>query len=321
MKLADVLQHRWQVNHQVVLEAGTAGDWARYAVFTPHTLRMDNGYRLYYTGIDADWKWGIGTASSTDLLHWEKHPQPILPSGAVWDKDIDFPYPIEVGGKYYVFYEAKRHSVVFPVDPEFGRWPGMTVAHMYSRSTGMAVSADGIHFSKEPEPVFTADPHGSWDHDGICASRVYRYGDGFCMYYAGSDRRLVRTGLAFSDDLHHWQRYAQNPIIDVGAAGSWDSATVLFGSVIELEDGYLGAYEGEDGQWMRIGLATSTDMIYWTKYAGNPIVSAEHPYTTHDAFVCAPHLVLHDGALYLLYTYNAPIDGKQARIEIAKLEM
>lgn len=320
MRMREALLGQWQVARSPVLCAGREGDWDAEAVYTPQVIQESDGYRLYYTGRCDSVHWAIGMATSSDLIHWKKHPEPILRSGTEWDQQIDFPWPIKVKGVYHLFFEAKRlvHSP-YPVDPVHGRWPGMTVYHMYSRTTGLAVSPDGIRFTKEPGPVFEPGPAGAWDANGICASRVYPWNDGFVMTYAGSDSRLARTGLAFSKDLRHWQRYERNPIMDVGTTGAWDSHSVLFGSVVALEDGYLGAYEGEDGERMQIGVAYSTDRIRWTRYEGNPVIQVPLGYRAHDTFVCAPCLVLHKGILQLLYTHNAPLNGKVARIEIAAL--
>jgi len=321
MKLKQVLRGRWMVDHRPVLCAGPVGAWDGGAVYTPQIIRLPDGrYRMYYTGRSDIANWAIGTAVSADLFHWTKHPDPVLLSGEDWDHQIDFPWPIYASGLYHIFFEAKRLiSTPYPVDPVYGRWPGMTVYHMYTRSTGVATSADGIHFEKDPNPPIGPGAAGEWDGNGICASRVYPWGDGYGMYYAGSDSKVARTGLAFSKDLRHWTRYEHNPIMDVGGPGAWDSGSTLFGSVVALDDGYVGIYEGEDGQQMQLGLAYSEDRIHWTRFADNPIVRTEHSYQTHSTFVCAPLLVFHEGTLYLLYTHNAPLDGKEARIEIAAL--
>ncbi|MHB9037954.1 MAG: glycoside hydrolase family 130 protein [Armatimonadota bacterium] len=321
MKINDVLNGKWIVDNRVVLSHGAPGDWDDLAVYTPQVIEEDGMYRMYYTGRDRQMEWRIGTATSEDLLNWTKHPEPVLSSGSDWDKQIDFPWPVKVNDRYYIYYEAKRIlGTPYPDDPIYGRWAGMTLLHMYSRSTGLAVSDDGIHFVKHPRPVLTADLQGTWDHNGICASRVFPYRDEYVMFYAGSDTKRARTGLAFSKDLINWTRYDKNPILSTGDIGEWDSLTVLFGSVLKLEDGYIAAYEGESGEYMQIGLAYSSDLFNWTKFDGNPIIRTEKPYREHGTFVCAPHLVMKSGELYLLYTHNLHFDGEGSQIEIAKLE-
>ena len=321
MKINDVLNGKWMVDNRVVLSCGVAGEWDDLAVYTPQVIEDGGAYRMYYTGRDHDGEWRIGTATSEDLFNWTKHPEPVFASGEDWDKQADFPWPIQTNGKYYIYYEAKRIvGTPYPDDPVHSRWQGMTLLHMYTRSTGLAVSSDGIHFEKQLRPVLTADPQGKWDHNGICASRVYPYEDGYIMFYAGSDTKRARTGVAFSKDLINWTRYDNNPIIDTGESRDWDSLTVLFGSVLKLEDGYIAAYEGENGDYMQIGLAHSKDLFNWTKHTGNPIVQAEKPYHQFGTFVCAPNLLMKDGSLYLLYTHNLHFDGEGSQIEIAKLD-
>ncbi|MFA5863192.1 MAG: hypothetical protein WC975_00740 [Phycisphaerae bacterium] len=317
MKISDILRGKWIVDHQTVLLPGEPDNWDGDMVYTPHIIKERDYYRMYHTARDRQGRWAIATATSTDLFHWIKHPTPLLSSGADWDKQIDFPWPIKVDNMYYLFYEAKK-SMAEPSPQDPAAPVAMTIRHMFTRTTGMAKSKDGIHFQKHPEPVIGPDPKGTWDHNGICASRVYRFDRDFCMFYAGSDGKKARSGLAFSDDLIHWRRYEKNPVIDVGPVGAWDSVTTLFGSVLKLDDGYLGAYEGEDGKRMQLGLAYSSDLKHWTRFDGNPIVKAETEYDQSGDFVCAPHLILHEGSLFLLYTHNFPFEGGNARIEITK---
>lgn len=319
MNITDVFAKGWIVDHQIVISAGESDQWDDLGVHTPHILKDKDVYRMYYTGRSKDGDWAIGTATSTDLIHWDKHPEPILRSGKDWDKQLDFPWPIKVNDTYYLYLEAKESvQLSDSEEPPEIKGKAQTIHHMYTRSTGLATSSDGIHFQKHPHPVLRPDPTGTWDHNGICASRVYRHSDDYYMFYAGSDGNVARSGLAFSKDLLNWKRYEHNPVIDVGSAGAWDSLTTLFGSVVKLNDGYLGAYEGEDGRKMQIGLASSKDLKQWRRFDGNPIIQTEENYIEHNTIICAPCLVVHEGTLYLFYTHNKLTDGKLCRIEIAR---
>ena len=334
MKIADVLKKKWIVDHQQVLLPGEPEDWDGMAVHTPIVFKDGDVYRMYYTGRSMRGDWCIGTATSTDLFHWTKHPKPVLTSGEYWDVvDFswaivhDFPWTIKVDNNYYMFFETKFFAKENPKsesdskpeseteDPE-----SMTIRGMHTTRFGLAVSNDGLHFHKLPRIPLAPDPNGTWDKDGLFAPRVYRRGDKFWMFYGGSDGKVARSGLAFSTDLINWERYEHNPIIDVGAPGDWDYLSTVFGSVIELEDGYLGAYEGEDRKKMQIGLAYSKDLKQWTKFEGNPIVRTKKSYVKDGIFVCAAHLIIHQGKLYLFYTHNIPSGGKFSHIEVARLE-
>lgn len=60
-----------------------------------------------------------------------------------------------------------------------------------------------------------------------------------------------------------------NIILDLGTSGDWDDAHVWSPYVIKDGNQYLMWYNGNDGSNNRIGLATSSDGLNWTKYAGN----------------------------------------------------
>jgi len=84
-------------------------------------------------------------------------------------------------------------------------------------------------------------------------------------------------GHAVSDDLVNWT--VLPTALEPGAPGSWDDLATWTGSVIS-HDGcwhmlYTGINRGERGLIQRIGLATSDDLIGWTKHPGNPVLEAD----------------------------------------------
>jgi predicted GH43/DUF377 family glycosyl hydrolase len=313
--LAEVLAGTWIVDHQVVLAAGPRGSWDDQGVHTPIVLRDGPGYRMYFTGRSGS-QWSIGAATSADLRDWKKHPEPLLGSGNRWDAQVDFPWTIKDRGRWFMFFECKLKSAEKQSESVSDV---MTIRHMHGRPVGLATSSDGLSFTKHDSPVLQPGPKGQWDSDGLCAPRVFHHEGRYWMFYAGSNGQVARSGLAFSRDLLHWERFEGNPIISVGREGAWDSKTVLFGSVIQLTDGYLAAYEGEDGKKMQIGLAWSRDLVHWTKFSGNPVIRVDQEYPRTSVFVCAPNLVVHEGRLHLFYTHNVPDRGTFCRIEVARL--
>ena len=75
------------------------------------------------------------------------------------------------------------------------------------------------------------------------------------------------------------KRYADNPVIKVGEEGAWDDQTL--GCFTVLDDGdKLYFYSGgtQIGEPKKVGMATSTDGIHWTKYQENPLFPGSMPY-------------------------------------------
>ncbi len=121
-------------------------------------------------------------------------------------------------------------------------------------------------------PVLLAGPAGSFDEGGIDASRAVYTGSEYQLFYTGVSQGKYSIGGAFSSDGVAWHKFAGNPVLTTGTAGSWDSKNIGWCDVV-LKDGvYYLWYNGTSGDhWEGIGLATSTDGKVWTKYAGNPV--------------------------------------------------
>jgi hypothetical protein len=93
------------------------------------------------------------------------------------------------------------------------------------------------------------------------------------MWYMAFDSGGVgRIGYATSPDGITWTKYAGNPVLDTGAAGSWEGEDVTTPTVIKEGSTYHMWYTGHDGDAFRIGHATSSDGIIWIKDGFNPVL-------------------------------------------------
>jgi len=84
-------------------------------------------------------------------------------------------------------------------------------------------------------------------------------------------------GHAVSLDCRKWRVVAD--AVRPGPPGSWDDLATWTGSVIE-HDGrwhmmYTGISSVENGLIQRIGLATSDDLVHWSKHEANPVIEAD----------------------------------------------
>jgi hypothetical protein len=123
-------------------------------------------------------------------------------------------------------------------------------------------------------PVLVEGPSGSWDdHGATFASVIYdSLAMEFRMYYHGfSYTGVHQIGLATSPDGMNWTKYPGNPIMTPGPA-SWDGQSVRVPMVWKegLTD-YRMIYTGNGSGGMRVGYATSSDGISWTKHPANPV--------------------------------------------------
>lgn len=94
-----------------ILPIGPKGAWDSYTVETPRIALWDGVYHMFYCGSDkfSDYPANAGLATSTDLIHWQKHPAPVFsrgPEGA-WDEGAIWFTTVErINGIYYLWYEG-----------------------------------------------------------------------------------------------------------------------------------------------------------------------------------------------------------------------
>jgi len=131
-------------------------------------------------------------------------------------------------------------------------------------------------------------------------------------------------GHACSTDLRSWTVLPD--AIHPGARGEWDDLATWTGSVIEHEGRwhmlYTGISHAEDGLIQRVGLASSDDLMTWSKHPGNPVMQADprwyeryDPSSWRDESWRDPWLFRddQDGHLHALVTARSrsgPADGR-----------
>jgi beta-fructofuranosidase len=140
---------------------------------------------------------------------------------------------------------------------------------------GHLVSEDGINWEPLPTAIRTGDP-GQFDDDQLWTMGVFRR-DGlwFMLYTALSERGFMqRIGLATSEDLNHWTKYKDNPVLS--ADERWYEAVQTGNYRIDWRDPHVIEHGGvlhgflcarkRDGLLNRRGCAayfTSNDGYHW----------------------------------------------------------
>lgn len=151
---------------------------------------------------------------------------------------------------------------------------------------GHATSTDGVSFTRDSanNPVLNRGAGGAWDEGGCWCPQVWREGATWYMTYTGRNASAydVCVGLATSPDGIVWTKYAGNPVLSGGLAGSgdWDERTAESSAIIKVSNTYYLWYcTLPDASVPRqVGLATSTDLHTWTKHASNPIFGTDDGY-------------------------------------------
>lgn len=185
----------------------------------------DSRFVAYFTGdlaASPSSRHVIGRATSTDGVHWDKQPEPVLTADLPWERPFDAggfevggvlePAVIYDGGRWRMWYVGFGHDPERPDDPAYAR-------------IGYAESADGVTWAKRPDPVLVGEDEfealGVSDPNVVADPR-----GGYHLFYVGigMDERL-RMGHAYSEDGLTWERNPANPII-AGVDGEFDAGLV-----------------------------------------------------------------------------------------------
>ena len=145
-----------------------------------------------------------------------------------------------------------------------------------------ATSTDGLAWTKRGV-VMTPNGQSSWEKDEnspgfiVLENGVYKlwyHAGGFFVGGTGTRFGGARIGYATSADGLTWTKHANNPVLDVAAAGTFDDEQVAEPRVIKIGNSYRMYYTGANAnsKLKSLGMATSADGIAWAKDNRNPIL-------------------------------------------------
>ncbi len=261
-----VNQRRWvrSPRNPIIRPEGTG--WADDFIAPCCVLEHDRQLRLFVEGSVGDHeKIGLFTADVSepaDTATWTPYPgNPILGIGAGFDAGGVFdPAVVRLGNQWLLYYSATEGDAhAFAEQLEHG----VTSGQPTDECIGLAVSEDGVTFTRHPDaPVLTARcPFAVVDDGTVHLFHVKIRNGGYRIHLA-----LSEDGVRF--------RELDDPVLDVGPANSWDSHTVTTPKVFRDGDRWCMSYAGDSERLddpTGIGLAHSDDLLSWQKISGNPV--------------------------------------------------
>jgi predicted GH43/DUF377 family glycosyl hydrolase len=173
-------------------------------------------------------------------------------------------------------------------------------------SIGYATSSDGINWSGGSIVLSSSGVNGTFDKSVASRPEVIKDTGIYYLYYNGfeTDQSGVgKIGLATSSDGINWNRYSGNPILATSTGSDWESNSLYNSAVVKVGSVWYMLYEGRGATTNRLGLATSSDGITWTKYASNPVITnGLAGYAAN--YAAAPNLIYQNGKFYTWFLYN-----------------
>jgi predicted GH43/DUF377 family glycosyl hydrolase len=266
-----------------VLERGASGTWDSIDVLNPSVIRFKGQLLNFYSGFDGS-TWRTGLATSTDGVHWVKHPQAVLSTGGAWDTQY-----IAANGAAIEW----NHKILYLYQGQDAK--GTT-------RIGLATSDNGLHFDKAASPVLDVGSEHAWDSKAVGDPYLIARNGVLYLYYLGMDEHNIqRLGVAKSTDGKHWTKFSGNPILDVGAAGSFDENGLGEPSVVFSAPFYYMIYTGRDANENRnLGYAVSSDGVSWKKMSITGIFNDRHAW--NSKVVCDSTILQNgDGSFSIWY--------------------
>ena len=191
--------------------------------------------------------------------------------------------------------------------------------------TGLARSDDLIHWQREGLILARdpADPITRYNIALMCILRddaldsnggLIKVGGRYLGVWhaypnSGYEQGPAVIGLAWSDDLHHWQR--TQPILRPEDGAAWERGGLYKPYLVRSGGLYYLFYNAKTAEkrWHeQIGVATSADLKTWTRHPGNPILG-NGPADAPDARFTSDPCVLRRGPWWAVYYYGLANDG------------
>jgi predicted GH43/DUF377 family glycosyl hydrolase len=145
-------------------------------------------------------------------------------------------------------------------------------------------------------PVIPKGPAGAFDGVDALNPSVVFANDAYWNFYSGYDGKTWHTGLAVSSDGVTWAKRGKVLSPD---PQTWEGDYIAAnGAVVHFGSGFLHWYQG--GRLPRIGLASSTDGVSWTKRP-NPVLDVGPRGSWDERGVADPYVIRSGDWFYMYY--------------------
>jgi hypothetical protein len=203
-----------RVGSAPVLTIDPPEHYAYGAITRPAVLPAADGWRMWYSTQGADTGAGeawIGTATSPDGIHWQKHGSPLLAPHDAWEKtSLQCPNVLydAASGQYKMWYCGGEQY-----EPD---------------AVGYATSPDGVTWTRYgANPIYEAG--SGWENYKVGSFQVHQVGAWYYAFYNAFQQQpfVCRVGMARSrNGVTNWERHPNNPILAPGRPCTWNAAMI-----------------------------------------------------------------------------------------------
>ena len=286
---------------RLVLEASKEpGGFDNRTVDCPFLFHHDGRFHMTYIGWDGT-GYQTGLASSGDLIAWTKEGCILRrdPASAVTRYNIAMNWIVrenqlrsagelkKVRGRFLGVYHAY---------PSPGLEEGPAVI-------GLCWSDDLMHWEVE-SPCLRPEGGADWEAGGLYKPCLVEYQGTYCLFYNAKTKGgswHEQTGVATSTDLKNWQRYAGNPIIPNGPAGSWDERFASDPCVLLDGKRWVFYYYSLDQAGKARDLMALGDDPFHPRKVDEILIDVGPPGSVDSTYAHKPGVVFHSGVLYHFY--------------------
>ncbi len=250
--LHDILR----VSEQPVIALGELGCFDEHGIFPMNVLRHDEKVYGYTCGwnrrvsVPVDTAIGLAVSHDNGATFQRLGHGPVLSASAHEPCLVGDGFVKVINGIFHMWY-------IFGIG-----WKQYATATAPDRTykIGHATSYDGTHWVKEEARQIIPDRLGATESQAL--PTVIGINDRYHMFFCyresfdfrSNANRGYRIGHAWSDDLKHWERNDENPLLEIGE-GQWDSAMQCYPHVFEFQGKVYLLYNGNEFGRYGFGLA------------------------------------------------------------------
>ena len=293
----------WSFDETAVLSPGSEGEWDELQVMRVNVLPHEDGYVMYYAGVNKLAQSRIGLAFSADGISWEKYDDPTTTEAPYAESDPVLEPELDWEGR-----GLGRPEVAQTADGWVMLYEGGG-----GSQTGLAISQDGLRFERyATNPILTQENmvegftffQGALFHENDIYYYLIEAGNGavgtdiFLYTLEGSLTAPITStaNLTFDFTL---QRGFDKPALEDSSSG-WDASWTFAPGVIYHDKQFHMFFTGWDSHGVvRIGYAVSDNGLDFERVTDSFVLEYEPDEPQTGIWTPVP-LVL-EGGTWVLY--------------------